>query len=173
MVAATAAALLLVACASAPGPSLTSSALATNSTSAPATGPEWPPFEPRAVHEAVATTLGMGCTAEASHIRCALVRDSGAQFNSDGPDGTDPTDRHLTFTASGPRELEVEARRLFSTVADAVALSAELSAAWQDQIWHNFAEQLEGPAALPNGVIWTAHRETLGAELIWRLTLTW
>jgi hypothetical protein len=115
----------------------------------------------------------MTCESIATRIHCQTVRPSGARFEAVGPDGTIASDRELTFTASGPIELEPEARRLFATVADAVSGDPELSTAWQDQIWAAFAEPQASPTTLPNGVSWLATRQDVGDVLVWSLSLTW
>jgi hypothetical protein len=101
------------------------------------------------------------------------VRLSGARFEAVAPNGSFAYDPELTFTASGPIELESEARRLFGTVAGAVSGDPELSNEWQDQIWAAFAEPQASPSTLPNGVSWRATRQDVGGVLVWTLSLTW
>ena len=115
----------------------------------------------------------MSCTAVEQRIRCGATRPSGAGLESDGPGRTDATDRELSFTATGPIELESEARRLFAAVADATCDNRALSGEWQDQIWAAFGDESAPTPALPNGVSWGASRQNLGDVLVWTLSLTW
>ena len=115
----------------------------------------------------------MACQPIAARVHCQTTRPSGARFEADAPDGTNAADREVTFTASGPSELESEARRLFSGAADAITGDSALSREWQDQIWAAFDDASASTAALPNGVSWSATRQDVGDVLIWALSLTW
>lgn len=122
--------------------------------------------------EAVVQALGLSCESVAQRTHCQSIRPSGARFEAVAPDGTVTADRELSFSASGPTELESEARRLFAAVANAVTGDPELSRAWQDQIWAAFDDPQVSTAALPNGANWTASRQEVGDVLIWSLRLT-
>jgi hypothetical protein len=115
----------------------------------------------------------MSCESIAARIQCQTVRPSGARLEAVGPDGSDGSDRKLTFTASGPIELVSEAQRLFAFVADAISGDSTQSREWQDQVWAAFAEPQALPTALPNGVSWVATRQEAGGILVWSLSLAW
>jgi hypothetical protein len=148
------------------GPSL-------NPSSAASSSADWPSFEPGNVHQAVAQALGMSCESIAARIHCQTGRPSGARFEVVGPDGTNASDRELTFIASGPIELESESRRLFATVADAISGDSTQSREWLDQVWAAFADPSMPATALQNGVSWSASRQDAGGVLNWSLSLTW